>query len=191
MIEVLRKIHGNLERNPNLTWDDVNKSFYGQNYAPACIMADLDFGALVGCESQDIIDGIESDGKMKHYSISLETEEWREDLGFFHKEIDFRYPYIRGVNPIAAHFLPKEVTKELDPSIEDFLERIDRITARKATNCPYTHLLSMEAGDRNPKPLFVDALGGIVSLLENLERQNKPYWFYFNILGHPQGIRFP
>jgi len=195
MIEKLVRIQETLESKKILTWEDVEKAFYGQDYGRGPI-TNVDVGVLINSDLGEIITAVEKNSNLKYFPIFLGKDTWdkgEEHFGFNHHSIPMERAAanIQGTKPICAGYLPEYVTLELDPTIANHIERMNRIEFGGATNNPYTHLLFMDAMDINPKPLFVDTFKGIVSLLQHLERQRKPWWFYDPIKENPKGIRFP
>jgi hypothetical protein len=197
MIEKLRRIQVELGGKEILTWDDVEKAFYGRDqvYRPGCL--NVGFGALIDSNLQEIITGVEKNSNLKYFPIysqfSKNQKAWddgEECFGFTHPSVSNPYPFIHGRKPITAGFLPEDVTLELDPTKADHMERMDRIEFGGATNNPYTYLLFLDAEDINPRRFFTDAFYGLLNLLGYLEEQKRPWWFYLPIKDHPNGIRF-
>src|SRR3989344_1029398 len=166
MIEILRRIQRNLTEKENLTWQDVATTFYGQGhgYRDARLI-DVDFGILVDSDLPEIISIVERNGKLRYFPIRGGAwTEGEEHFGFTHhlRPVERAYPHIQGRKPISASFLSSCVTRELDPTIGSHEERMDRIESGLATRNPYKYLLSMEAGDINPRPLFTETFDGLL-----------------------------
>jgi len=183
MIENLSRIAEGIRQYENPTWQDVGRAFYGEEYKWDHNGGDFDFGIYVKSTKPDIISLVERPGVLKHYEFGDEFHS-----GFYSPRISYKYPYIHLINHMP--FLSEVVLKEFFPEEPDQFAVLDKINDGKVPNFPYNFYLELEAISKEPKDVYLDALDGIVSLLQGLEQRGLPYWFHRQIQGFPKGLKF-
>lgn len=188
MIENLIKIAGELKQIENPSWQDVGVAFYGKGYTWNHQVGDVEFTMIVKSTKEEIISLIEKPGILKHFECTPKGVS-----GFNHPILKKPYPVIHLITHIP--YLSESIVREFVPEVSDYTEGLVRIIDGTVLKFPYNHFLEMEPTFGNPNEVYLDALDGVISLLQGLEHKRQPYWFYSpmkgNVIkGFPKGFRF-